>query len=224
MSRPETIRTTDPDPDYSGFAVKVPRGGEDSFRELFRILFEGEGEIVFDQQQELLQRERFEAALDEKIADFLAPKDLETEEKIGRNLRRLFSAVFEDGIMKITAFHLGTPEEIRRAKEIFHTICSAQEYVGRRHIDKRAEVNLIERFGLINGEGKTQEEVGLLIGVGLSQVGHIKRHALIRLGNGRHRKALQEVYANLVPAVLELEEVKPKPSSYFDPPCSDLPF
>lgn len=116
------------DPNFYRFAVDIPHGSEQNFRDFFEVLFTGEGgEIIFDQEREAAEKERkktYEAWLNEKITAFLAPKDPETEAMIGINLMGMFSRIFENRKMTITAFHLGTLEEIRQARMAFHELCS----------------------------------------------------------------------------------------------------
>lgn len=186
------------DPDYYKFTVKVPRGGEDPFRDLFKILFEGEGEIIYDQQREELKKRELKAFLDGKIADFLAPKDPEIEVMIGKNLMRMFTRIFETPKTTITAFYLETIEEIRQAKKAFHELCP------KKRISLRKEVIWLELHGVIDGLVKTRQELGLINHVSQNQIGSLERQVMRRLSGGLNWNA--QSYSDLIPAVLELRE------------------
>ncbi|MDP3998676.1 MAG: hypothetical protein Q8P89_03605 [bacterium] len=174
--------------DFFRFTVAVPPDDAASLRTAFRDLFP-DGRIVFDQQQELLKRKRFNSRIDEKNADFLAPKDPGTEAKIIVNFRRFFHHAFNSPTTEVTNFQPLTQESLPDVKVILHNFLLSCR------LTPRQVVVTLESAGLIDGHKKNLKEMTTALGLSVYQATYAKRIAIGKI-RACPRQALEE--SNLV--------------------------
>ncbi|OGH16761.1 MAG: hypothetical protein A3C30_00260 [Candidatus Levybacteria bacterium RIFCSPHIGHO2_02_FULL_40_18] len=146
----------------SRFEIDIQKGQEESFRAHVASF---EGALIQKDEAKIAQEKAQEAAHYQSLADrILLRVPPELVERVSKGYRKLFEDAFSSDYTDYELrFHLNTPEDIAKAGRVLHNIFSQSDH--RRRKPQYLAI-VIERYGLLTGEPKSQKESLASVGYG----------------------------------------------------------